>query len=53
MGSPPNPLCDFCGFVNGSCFRTEYFTMRRIRCGGDTVHSFVVFSVSNLIFISA
>ncbi|VDO71780.1 unnamed protein product [Heligmosomoides polygyrus] len=37
MGSEPSPMWDFCGFANGSSFRTKYFmdesTMTLTPCG--------------------
>ncbi|RCN26126.1 hypothetical protein ANCCAN_28155, partial [Ancylostoma caninum] len=62
MGSPPSPLWDFCGFVNGSSFRTKYFmdesTMTLTPCGEFAVVvtqsiPLLFFSVSNLMLISA
>ncbi|KIH43085.1 hypothetical protein ANCDUO_26918 [Ancylostoma duodenale] len=61
MGSPPSPLWDFCGFVNGSSFRTKYFmdesTMTLTPCGEFAVVvtqsiPLLFFSVSNLMLIS-
>ncbi|KAK6756631.1 hypothetical protein RB195_014823 [Necator americanus] len=61
MGAPSSALWDFCGFVNGSSFRTKYFfddsTMTLTPCGEFALvvtQSFplLFFTISNMMLIS-